>query len=61
MIANFCKSEPNFAAFMVMLHGKPLLTDPVSIGILSAVLYCQMRDSQDEADNLKKGISNADQ
>ena len=60
MIAKFCKLEPNFAAFMVMLHGKPMLTDPVSIGLLSAVLYRRMRESQDEADKLSEGISDAD-
>ena len=61
MIANFCMSEPNFAAFMVMLHGKPMLTDPVAIGMLSAVLYQRMRESQDDADDLNREIGDANQ
>ena len=60
MLANFCKLEPNFAAFLVMLHGKPLLTDPVSIGLLTAVLYHRMRESQDASDRLREGISDED-
>jgi len=61
MLAKFCKLEPNFAAFMVMLHGKPLVTDPVAVGLLSAVLYQRMRESQDDADDLGREIGDADQ
>ena len=60
MLANFCKQEPNFSAFLIMLHGKPLMTDPVSIGLLSAVLYYRMRESQNVADQLREGISDED-
>tara|TARA_Y100001972_G_C7657271_1_gene331050 strand:+ start:1695 stop:2000 length:306 start_codon:yes stop_codon:yes gene_type:complete len=60
LIADFCQLEPNFAAFMVMLHGKPMLTDPVAIGLLSAVLYRRLRESQDKSDELSEGIGDAD-
>lgn len=68
LLANFCKLEPNFSAFLVMLHGKPLegitpsqAPNPVSVGLLSAVLYYSMRESQDVADKLRRGISDEDQ